>query len=100
MKVDESKVTPAELRYYKHYIACKKAGILSKDYGDQNAGRRLCGLGCACQSLKQNPVSFCKARGGQQRDDLRGAPLTRCRVTDLNAGLNSRKSLRATLEKH
>ena len=36
MKVDESKVTPAELRYYKHYIACKKAGILSKDYGDQN----------------------------------------------------------------
>ena len=36
MKVDESKLTPAELRYYKHYLAWEKAGIPKKDYCDQN----------------------------------------------------------------
>ena len=36
MKVDESKLTPAELRYYKHYLACEKSGIPRKDYCDQN----------------------------------------------------------------
>lgn len=36
MKVDESKLTPAELRYYKHYLASEKAGIPGKDYCEKN----------------------------------------------------------------
>ena len=36
MKVDESKLIPAELKYYKHYLASEKAGISRKDYCEQN----------------------------------------------------------------
>ena len=36
MKVDVNKLTPAELKYYKHFLACEKQGISRKEYCSNN----------------------------------------------------------------